>query len=95
MDGKSNKRVWTTDTIAGAILGCVACVFVQVQLQSLAAKLNSPVLNAALPWLPAFLILVGVAILLGRKSVIGPAKDVTARPEEVANERRQPRNDAA
>jgi hypothetical protein len=68
MNGDGNKRLWTTDTIAGAILGCVACIFVQVQLQTLAAKLNSPVLNAALPWWPAFLILVGLAILLGRKS---------------------------
>ena len=69
MSGDGNKRVWTTDTIAGAILGCVACVFVQVQLQTLAARLNSPLLNAALPWWPAILIFVGVAILLGRKSV--------------------------
>jgi Na+/proline symporter len=92
MSGDGNKSLWTTDTIAGAILGCVACVFVQVQLQTLAARLNSPVLNAALPWWPAILIFVGLAILLARKSVVRPAREVTARAQEVANERRQSRN---
>lgn len=95
MSGDSNKRLWTTDTIAGAILGCVACVFVQVQLQALAARLNSALLNAALPWWPAILIFVGLAILLGRKSGVDSAREVTARAQEVANERGQSRNDAA
>jgi hypothetical protein len=95
MSGDGNKRMWTTDTIAGAILGCVACIFVQVQLQTLAARLNSPLLNAALPWWPAVLIFVGLAILLGRKSWVRPAREEAVRPQEVANERRQSRNDAA
>jgi hypothetical protein len=86
------KRVWTKDTIAGAILGCVACVFVQAQLQMLAARLNSPVLNAALPWWPALLIVAGLAILLGWKSRVYSAREVASRAQEVANERRQSRN---
>jgi hypothetical protein len=94
MSGDGNK-MWATDTIAGAILGCVACIFVQVQLQTLAARMNSPVLNAALPWWPAFLIFVGLAILLGRRSAVRSPREVATRPQEVANERRQSRNGQA
>jgi len=95
MSGDGNKGLWTTDTIAGAILGCVACIFVQAQLQTLTARLNSPLLNAALPWWPAILIVAGLAILLGRKVMVHPARGVTARAQEVGNERRQSRNNAA
>jgi heme A synthase len=63
MTGSGNKTLWTEDTIAGAILGCVGCFFVQAQLQTLAARVNSPVLSAVAHWWPALLIVAGLAIL--------------------------------
>ena len=89
MTGSGNKTIWTKDTIAGAILGCVFCVFVQAQLQTLAARLNSPVLNAVLPWWPALLIVAGVALLFGRRVGTYLAKERASRPQEVANESRR------
>jgi len=67
MTGSGNKTLWTEDTIAGAILGCVGCFFVQAQLQTLAARVNSPVLSAVAHWWPALLIVAGLAILFSRK----------------------------
>jgi hypothetical protein len=93
MTGSGSKTLWTKDTIAGVILGCVACLFVQSQLQTLAARLKSPVLNAALPWWPALLIVAGLALLFGRKSGVHSAREMVPRPQEVENEsRRQTRN---
>ncbi len=93
MTGSGNKTLWTEDTIAGAILGCVGCFFVQTQLQQLAARVNSPVLGAVMHWWPALLIVVGVAILLGRKSGVYAEREAAIRSREVANEsRRQSRN---
>ena len=89
MTGTGNKTLWTKDTIAGAILGCVACLFVQSQLQTIAARLNSPVLNAALPWWPALLIGAGLVLLFGRKSVVHSARELASRPQEVASESRR------
>ncbi len=80
MTGSGNKTLWTKDTIAGAILGCVVCVFVQAQLQSLAARLNSPVLNAALPWWPALLIVAGLVLLFSRRTGAYSQKDRASRP---------------
>jgi hypothetical protein len=68
MTGGGNKTFWTEDTIAGAILGCAGCFFVQAQLQTLAARLSSPVLGVAVHWWPALLIVAGVGLLFGRKS---------------------------
>src|SRR5260370_31318677 len=59
MTGSGNKTLWTEDTIAGAILGCAGCFFVQAQLQTLAARVNSPVLSAVAHWWPALLIVAG------------------------------------
>jgi hypothetical protein len=77
MAGSSNKTLWTKDTIAGVILGCVACLFVQAQLQAVAAKVNSPVLNEVLPWWPAVLIVAGLVLLFSRKAYA--PKDGTSR----------------
>ena len=88
MSGDGNKKVWTTDTIAGAILGCVACIFVQAQLQTVAVRLNSPLLNSALPWWPAILVVAGVIVLLRKRSMVHGAKEVVVRPREVSDERR-------
>lgn len=88
MSGDGNKKVWTTDTIAGAILGCVACIFVQVQVQTLAARLDRPWLNSALPWWPALLVVAGVIVLLRKRSMVHGAKEVLVRPREVSDERR-------
>ena len=68
MTGCGNKALWTTDTIAGVILGCVACLFVQSQLQAVAARVNSPMLNEVLPWWPAVLIVAGLVLLFSRKA---------------------------
>jgi ABC-type lipoprotein release transport system permease subunit len=92
MIGGGSKRLWTKDTIAGVILGCVACIFVQTQLQTWADRLNSPAINAALRWWPALLVVAGAALLLRRKSGLDSAREGASRPEEVANERRQSRN---
>jgi len=68
MTGSGNKTLWTEDTIAGAILGCVGCFFVQAQLQTLAARVNSLVLRAVAHWWPALLIVAGLVVLFSRKS---------------------------
>jgi hypothetical protein len=78
MTGSGNKTLWTKDTIAGVILGCVACLFVQAQLQTLAAKVNSPMLNEFLPWWPAVLIVAGL-VLFSRKTRAYPPKDGVSR----------------
>ena len=77
MTGSGNKTLWTKDTIAGVILGCVACLFVQAQLQAVAAKVNSPVLNEVLPWWPAVLIVAGLVLMFSRKAYA--PKDGTSR----------------
>ena len=82
MTGSGNKTLWTKDTIAGVILGCVVCVFVQAQLQTLAARLNSPALNAVLPWWPALLIVVGLVLLFSRRAGAYSPKDRASRPLE-------------
>ena len=79
MTGSGNKTLWTKDTIAGVILGCVACLFVQAQLQTVVARLNSPVLNEVLPWWPAVLIVAGLALLFRRRTGTYSAKEGTSR----------------
>lgn len=95
MSGDGNKGLWTKDTIAGAVLGCVACIFVQAQLQGLADRLNSPMMNAALRWWPALLVVAGLILLSWKRPRLHRAKELTSRVLEAANERHQPRNDAA
>lgn len=89
MTGSGNKTLWTKDTIAGVILGCVVCVFVQAQLQTLAARLNSPVLNAALPWWPGLLILAGLVLLFSRMLGAYSSKGRASRPLGGGNESRR------
>ena len=60
--------IWTEDTIAGAILGCVGSFFVQAKLQTLAAKLNSPLVDGVLQWWPVLFIVAGLVLLLTRSS---------------------------
>lgn len=59
---------WTEDTIAGAILGCVASFFVQGKLLDVAASLNNQFLNAMLQWWPLVFIVTGLVVLLRRNS---------------------------
>ena len=79
MTGSGNKTLWTKDTIAGVILGCVACLFVQAQLQTLAARVNSPRLNELLPWWPAVLIVAGLVLLFSGKTRAYPPKNGVSR----------------
>jgi len=80
MTGNGNKTLWTKDTIAGIVLGCVACLFVQAQLQTLAARVNSPMLSELLPWWPAVLIVAGLVLLFSRKAGAYPPKGGASRP---------------
>jgi len=96
MSGDRNKRLWTKDTIAGAVLGCVACVFVQAQLQTLAERFNTPAMNAILRWWPGLLVVAGVVLLSWKKTGLHSAREGASRPEEIVDARREPRkNDAA
>jgi len=58
--------MWTEDTIAGAILGCVASFFVQDRLETLTAGINSPLLATLLHWWPLAFIAIGLTVLLSR-----------------------------
>src|SRR5260370_37000957 len=80
MTGSGNKTLWTEDTIAGAILGCVGCFFVQAQLQTLAARVNSAVLSAVAHWWPALLIVAGVGGLFCAEARGGPPEGKAAPP---------------
>jgi hypothetical protein len=62
--------MWTEDTIAGAILGCVASFFVQERLETLTAGISSPLLAVVLHWWPLAFIAIGLMVLL-RRSVVG------------------------
>jgi hypothetical protein len=79
MTGSGNKTLWTKDTIAGVVLGCVACVFVQTQLQSVADRLHSSALNEVLPWWPAVLIVAGLVVLFSRRTEPHSPKDAASR----------------
>ena len=71
MNGSGNKTVWTEDTIAGVILGCAGCFFVQTQLQGLASRLNRPAVDAMVQWWPMLLIVAGLALWLRPKADVG------------------------
>ena len=63
--------VWTEDTIAGAILGCVASFFIQDRLETMTAGINSPLLAVMLHWWPLAFIAIGLVVLLSRNVMGG------------------------